>query len=82
MGYYGTVKNGAIIPEAGARLVEGERVRIEPVESSNGSTTPSTGHDSADDLSGFAVHTGIADLASRRDHYCNGGHKATRGANA
>lgn len=70
MVWFGKVQNGKIVPEAGARLTEGEIVRIEPVEHTD--AAPSSGADPADDLTRFAVHTGIRDLASQHDKYCNG----------
>lgn len=71
MVYFGHIQNGRVVLEAGARLAEGVRVRVEPVGAPNGAagaTTP----DPADDLLRFAVPTGIPDLASQHDHYCSG----------
>ncbi len=71
MVYFGRVQNGRIIPEPGARLVEGATVRIEPVDAPNGPAPPQA-TDPADDLARFAVRTGLPDLATRHDHYCSG----------
>jgi hypothetical protein len=70
MVWFGKVQNGKIIPEAGAPLAEGEIVRIERVEQVP--PRPPISQDPADDLTRFAVHTGIRDLASQHDHYCSG----------
>lgn len=72
MGYYGTVKDGKVVLEAGASLADGVRVRVEPVEATNGTGNHQKAVDPADDLARFAVRTGITDLASQHDHYCNG----------
>ena len=72
MVYLGTVKDGKVIPEPGARLVEGATVRIEPVESITVTPATAKGADPADDLARFAVSTGIKDLAENHDHYCRG----------
>jgi hypothetical protein len=73
MVYFGTVQNGKIIPEPGAQLAEGSTVRIEPVTADGNDAA--AGADPADDLSRFAVPTGIRDLASQHDHYCSGAPK-------
>ncbi len=70
MVWFGKVQNGKIIPEAGARLSEGDVVRIERVDKPP--QVESDAPDPADDLTRFAVHTGIRDLASQHDHYCSG----------
>lgn len=75
MVYFGTVKNGTIVPEPGVRLVEGSTVRIEPIEIPSPRAPDPVQADPADDLSRFAVRSGIPDLASRHDHYCNGAPK-------
>jgi hypothetical protein len=72
MVYLGTVKDGKVIPEPGARLVEGSTVRIEPVETTAQAPAATGGDDPADDLARFAVRTGIKDLAENHDHYCSG----------
>lgn len=73
MVWFGKVQNGKVVPEAGARLTEGEIVRIERIEPPAGAAP--SGADPADDLERFAVNTGIRDLASQRDHYCSGAPK-------
>lgn len=70
MVWFGKVQNGKIIPEPGTPLAEGEIVRIERVSSSEPIRKDTS--DPADDLSRFAVRTGIRDLASQHDHYCSG----------
>jgi hypothetical protein len=71
--YFGKVENGKVILERCASLPEGARVRIELV---NAADLPQpTAPDPADGLERFAVHTGIADLASQHDHYCSGAPK-------
>lgn len=73
MVWFGKVQNGKIIPEPGTPLAEGEIVRIERVSSSEPIRKGAS--DPADDLSQFAVRTGIRDLASQHDHYCSGAPK-------
>jgi hypothetical protein len=63
MVYFGKVKDGKIIPEPGVPLVEGARVRIEPVED---------GAHTADNLAADAVDIGVADMSEEHDHYIYG----------
>lgn len=77
MVWFGKVQNGKIVPEAGARLTEGEIVRIEQIAHPPPATT--AGSDPADDLERFAVNTGIRDLATQHDHYSSGAPKRPTG---
>lgn len=66
MVYFGKVKDGKIIPEPGVPLVEGARVRIEPVED---------GADTADNLAADAVDIGVTEMSEEHDHYASGAPK-------
>jgi hypothetical protein len=73
MVYFGKVRNGVIIPPPEAHLAEGDTVRIEPVASDAPKSEPE--EDPADNLSRFAVSTGITDMSAQHDHYCSGAPK-------
>ncbi len=67
MVYFGKVKDGKIIPEPGVPLVEGARVRIEPVDESGAVIDP------VYRLGDLAVDDGgPADVAAEHDHYIYG----------
>jgi len=67
MVYFGKVKDGKIIPEPGVPLVEGARVRIEPVDESGAVI------DSVYRLGDLAVDDGgPEDVAAEHDHYIYG----------
>ena len=67
MTYRGEVRNGVIVLEPGASLVEGTIVRVEPVLASSEPTLA----DRLRDVIGIAE--GLpADLAEQHDHYLHG----------
>jgi hypothetical protein len=68
MVYFGKVKDGKIIPEPGARLVEGATVRIEPLGAEEAA-------DPANDLVSEAVDEGLRDMSEEHDHYASGAPK-------
>ncbi len=74
MCYRGTVKNGVVVLEPGAKLPEGTTVRVEP------EPQPAVSDDDLDPawrIGELAVDTGIPDLAVNLDHYLYGHPKAT-----
>lgn len=64
MVYFGRVKNGKVELDPSVRLPEGATVKVDLVRADE--------PDPADDLSSFAVDTGITDLAAQHDHYLYG----------
>jgi hypothetical protein len=72
--YKGTVQNGVVVLEPGAKLPEGAVVRVE-VEAPPRATDE--GLDPVWQMPELAVDTGIPDLAVNIDHYLYGHPKAT-----
>lgn len=74
MSYKGTVKNGVVVLEPGAKLAEGTEVRVEP-------KSPSPAGDRELDpiwqMGDLAVDCGPADLSVNADHYLYGHPKVT-----
>jgi len=64
MVYFGKVKDGRVEFDPSVRLPEGATVKVDLVQGDE--------PDPADDLSSFAVDTGIPDLAAQHDHYIYG----------
>lgn len=84
MSYKGTVKNGVVVLEPSATLVEGTAVRVVPVSVEKrkpvGSEAASTDElDPVWRMAELATDTGIPDLAVNLDHYLYGHPKVTDG---
>ena len=74
MSYKGTVKNGVVVLEPGAKLPDGTMVRVEEspaIVKSEGELDPIW------KIGELAVPTGIPDLATNIDHYLYGHPKVT-----
>ena len=76
MSYNGTVKNGVIVLEGGAKLPEGTAVRVEP-EAAPAEAAAEL--DSAFKIGDLAVDLGITDLSINADHYLYGHPKVSDG---
>lgn len=75
MTYEGTVQGGIIVLAPGVQLLDGTRVRVEPIKTD----WPAPDCD-ADDLARMgelAMETGIPDLGTNIDHYLYGHPKVT-----
>lgn len=76
MSYKGTVKNGVVVLEPGAKLADGTVVRVEaapkPVEAEPPRRIPKDHLDPVWRMGELAVPTGIPDLATNADHYLYG----------
>jgi hypothetical protein len=76
MSYKGTVKNGVVVLEPGAKLAEGTAVRVEPEAAAAKNASEL---DPIWKIGELAVPTGIPDLATNMDHYLYGHPKVTDG---
>jgi hypothetical protein len=65
MSYKGTVKNGVVVLEPGAKLPEGTRVRVEP----ESHPVSDADLDPVFRMGELAVDTGVTDLGVNLDHY-------------
>lgn len=83
MSYKGIVKNGVVVLEPSAKLMDGTIVRIEleetPARSESHRTIPREQLDAVWRMGELAVPTGIRDLATNADHYLYGHPKVTDG---
>jgi hypothetical protein len=69
MSYKGTVKNGVVVLEPGAKLAEGTCVSVEPDPKGEAGVQDL---DPAWRIGELAKPTGIPDLATNADHYLYG----------
>ena len=76
MSYRGTIKNGVVILEPGAKIPEGTSVRVEPepalIESVKRSPITYKDLDPVWKIGELAVPTGIPDLSINADYYLYG----------
>lgn len=74
MVYHGTYRNGVVVLEEPADLVEGQQVRVLPEASAPQSGAPSTTQKLADAISGV-IPDDPTDASRNHDHYLYGSPK-------